>query len=57
MKKFINRLFKDKAGATAIEYGLIASLIAVAIITATATLGNNISDTFDSIAGEMSAAP
>ncbi|MEL6957033.1 MAG: Flp family type IVb pilin, partial [Pseudomonadota bacterium] len=35
------RFFKDESGATAIEYGLIAALIAVAIITAVTSLGTN----------------
>ncbi len=39
--KFINKLFRDEAGATAIEYGLIAALIAVAAITAMGSLGNS----------------
>jgi pilus assembly protein Flp/PilA len=56
MTKLIQRMLKDKAGATAIEYGLIASLIAVAIIVATASLGDNISATFDSAAAALTAA-
>jgi pilus assembly protein Flp/PilA len=40
------RLFKDESGATAIEYGLIASLIAVAIITGAGALGTNLANTF-----------
>ncbi|MEM1105802.1 MAG: Flp family type IVb pilin [Pseudomonadota bacterium] len=47
------RFFKDESGATAIEYGLIAALIAVAIITAVTSLGTNAGDTFNSIANEM----
>jgi pilus assembly protein Flp/PilA len=58
MKKFIQRLMKNKAGATAIEYGLIASLIAVAIIGATQTLGTDISNTFGDIStGLNSTSP
>ncbi len=53
MKALVSRFLKDESGATAIEYGLIASLIAVAIITAATTLGNNISATFNSIADEI----
>ncbi len=45
MKKF----FKNKSGATAIEYGLIAALIAVGIIGAATTLGTNISGTFSAV--------
>lgn len=49
-------LFKklaDQRGATAIEYGLIAALIAVAAIGAFATLGNTISTTFNNVQGKM----
>ncbi|MEN9718579.1 MAG: hypothetical protein RIQ99_1457, partial [Pseudomonadota bacterium] len=45
--KFINKLFRDDAGATAIEYGLIAALIAVAAITAMQGLGNQLKTTFN----------
>lgn len=47
--KFIKKIFKNKDGATAIEYGLIAALIAVAAITAMSTLGKNLSNTFDKV--------
>jgi len=49
----IKRFFRDEEGVTAIEYGLIAALIAVAIIAATATLGGKISGTFDAVSGKM----
>ena len=45
--KFFNKLLRDEAGATAIEYGLIAALIAVAAITAMQGLGNQLSTTFN----------
>jgi len=54
--KFINKLFRDEAGATAIEYGLIASLIAVAAITALNGLGNQLKSTFNSTSAAMSSA-
>ena len=44
--KFINKLFRDEAGATAIEYGLIAALIAVAIMTTVGGLGSELNSTF-----------
>ena len=51
------RLFKmfgkDQSGATAIEYGLIAALVAVAVIAGASALGVNISGLFNSIAGCM----
>jgi pilus assembly protein Flp/PilA len=43
------RFLKDESGATAIEYGLIAALIAVAIITGATTLGSNLNAKFDAI--------
>ena len=46
----VSRFFSDESGATAIEYGLIAALISIAIITAATTLGTNISNTFDKVA-------
>ncbi|MBX7457087.1 Flp family type IVb pilin [Qipengyuania sp. 1NDH17] len=54
--KFINKLRNNEEGATAIEYGLIAALIAVAAITAMGALGNQLSSTFDNVATEMGAA-
>ena len=50
----INRFAKDQSGATAIEYGLIASLIAVVIITAAGALGTKLSGTFTNIAAKLS---
>ncbi|HNJ48303.1 MAG: Flp family type IVb pilin [Novosphingobium sp.] len=54
--KFINKLFRDEAGATAIEYGLIAALIAVAAITAMQGLGNELQTTFNTTSSAMSTA-
>ena len=50
---FFNKLARDEQGATAIEYGLIAALIAVAAITAMGSLGNTLSDTFSEVQTEM----
>ena len=47
------RFFNDESGATAIEYGLIAALIAVAIITAVTSLGDNAASTFNDVAAQM----
>ena len=44
---------KNSKGATAIEYGLIAALIAVAAITAMSGLGNNLTKTFNNVASNM----
>jgi pilus assembly protein Flp/PilA len=53
--KFFQNLLRDEAGATAIEYGLIAALIAVAAITAMQGLGQQLSTTFNKVTTEMSA--
>jgi pilus assembly protein Flp/PilA len=47
------RFLKDESGATAIEYGLIAALIAVAIIGGVTALGTNAGNTFNTVAGEI----
>ena len=54
--KFINKLIRDEAGATAIEYGLIAALIAVAAITALTSLGSNLTDTFSTVGTKLNSA-
>ena len=63
MRKTLNTLkalsvrFKnDESGATAIEYGLIAALVAVAIISAATTLGGSIANTFDTISTKLDSA-
>lgn len=53
MQLFKNVL-RDESGATAIEYGLIAALIAVAAITALSTVGENLSATFTDVSDELS---
>ena len=53
--KFIKKLARNEKGATAIEYGLIAALIAVAAITAMQSLGTNLSSTFNKVASNMTA--
>ena len=52
MREFF-KLLKDNKGATAIEYGLIAALIAVAAITAMSTLGGKISSTFNNVSSNL----
>ena len=56
MKSLIARLIKDESGATAIEYGLIASLIAVAVITAVSNVGSKTGATFNKVAANMNTA-
>jgi pilus assembly protein Flp/PilA len=48
-----NSLLRDDAGATAIEYGLIAALIAVAIIAGATSVGGNLGTTFSNIASSI----
>lgn len=51
--KMIKKLFKNEEGATAIEYGLIAALIAVAAIAAMSSLGGNLSKTFNTVNNKL----
>ena len=53
MRKMFAKFVSDKAGATAIEYGLIAALIAVAIITAVTAVGTHLNSTFNSVASAL----
>jgi pilus assembly protein Flp/PilA len=50
MRKFMVNLAKDESGVTAIEYGMIAALIAVVIIGLITTIGTNLSTAFSTIA-------
>jgi pilus assembly protein Flp/PilA len=52
MAKFV-KLFKNQKGATAIEYGLIAALIAVAAIGAMQGIGNKLSSTFTNVSNQL----
>jgi pilus assembly protein Flp/PilA len=54
--KFIKKLRRNEEGATAIEYGLIAALIAVAAITAMAGLGSQLTSTFEKTSTTLSDA-
>jgi pilus assembly protein Flp/PilA len=53
MIRMLMNLARDEAGATAIEYGLIAALIAVAIIAGATTVGTNLGTTFTTIGGKL----
>ena len=53
MKSLISKFFKDESGATAIEYGLIAAGIAIAIITAVNGLGTKLSTNFEAISNSL----
>jgi pilus assembly protein Flp/PilA len=54
MAKFL-KLIKNNKGATAIEYGLIAALIAVAAIAAMGNIGNQLRNTFNNVSNELAA--
>jgi pilus assembly protein Flp/PilA len=56
MRKLVHYFWRDQSGVTAIEYGLIAALIAVAIITTVTMVGSNLSATFSTVAGNLTAA-
>jgi len=53
MSKFVSRFINDESGATAIEYGLIAALIAVVIISAVTALGTTIKTKFNAVVTGM----
>lgn len=57
MKNLFTRLWKDESAATAIEYGLIAMLISVAIIVAVTAVGGSLQGTFNTINGALAGAP
>jgi pilus assembly protein Flp/PilA len=56
MNKVLKKIRADESGATAIEYGLIAALIAVVLITSLGLLGNNINGSFKKISDRVSTA-
>jgi pilus assembly protein Flp/PilA len=53
MSKFVTRFLTDESGATAIEYGLIAALVAVVLVTALGALGSNLNRTFTSVGSAL----
>jgi pilus assembly protein Flp/PilA len=56
MSKFMTRFFKDESGATAIEYGLIAALIAVVLVGTLTLVGGSLDDTFTKVSDELDKA-
>lgn len=57
MNRIFVRFLKNESGATAIEYGLIAGLISVVIITAVTLVGTNLDLTFDAVGTALTPAP
>lgn len=53
---FFKNLIRDEAGATAIEYGLIAALIAVAVMTTVSGLGSQLNNTFSKTSSQLNTA-
>jgi pilus assembly protein Flp/PilA len=53
MLNFLQRFRDDQSGSTAIEYGLLAALIAVVLVTALGTIGTKLSSTFTSVSGSL----
>ena len=53
MCAFFTKLIDDETGVTAVEYGLIAALIAVAAVTIMTTVGTNLSSTFSRVAAKL----
>lgn len=56
MSKFVTRFVKDESGATAIEYGLIAALIAVVIIGAVTAVGTQLNAKFQAVSTNLASA-
>ncbi|MEK1896237.1 MAG: Flp family type IVb pilin [Rhizobium sp.] len=54
MTKLVSRFLKDESGATAIEYGLIAALISVALITGATALGSKLNIMFNNLSNTIS---
>lgn len=53
MKNIVARFVKDQSGATAIEYGLIAALVSIAIIGALTTLGGKLGNNFNNVSAQL----
>jgi pilus assembly protein Flp/PilA len=53
MSKFVTRFLKDESGATAIEYGLIAALVAVVLVTALGAMGTKLVKVFNTVSASL----
>jgi pilus assembly protein Flp/PilA len=53
VSQFLNRFLNDESGATAIEYGLIAALVAVVLVVAVGAMGTKLSGTFNTVASDL----
>jgi pilus assembly protein Flp/PilA len=57
IQALMNSMRNDEEGATAVEYGLMVSLIAVAIIVSVGAIGTNLNEMFTGVAGELDPTP
>ncbi len=57
MTQMLMKLWKDEEAPTAVEYGIMVALIAVAIIVAVTAVGDGLNNTFTSVSGQLPAAP
>ena len=57
MQNLVTRFIKDESGATAIEYGLIAALIAVALIAGAQAIGTSLNTKFQAVSTAINATP
>jgi len=53
MQNLVTRFIKDESGATAIEYGLIAALISIALIVGAGKIGTAVNNKFENVAAQM----
>jgi pilus assembly protein Flp/PilA len=53
LTKFFQRFCQDESGATAIEYGLIAALVAVVLVTALSAMGTKLQGTFNKVTADL----
>ena len=56
MQNLVTRFIEDESGATAIEYGLIAALISVALIAGASALGNGVNNKFQEVSDALNSA-
>lgn len=53
MMQFVERFLRDQSGATAIEYGLMAALVSIAIIAAAAAIGGGVESQYENVASKV----
>ena len=53
LSRFLSRFARDESGATAIEYGLVAALVAVVLVVAVGAMGNKLSGVFNNVSSNL----